>query len=475
MADKRKELAVIGAGPGGYTAAFMAADLGMSVTVINMDKNPGGVCLYRGCIPTKALISAVKTKQDFQKAEKMGLSAKDITVDTDKLFDWKDSVVKKLTGGLGQLVKQRKIDYIQGRAEFVSSRKLRITKEEGGEEEKEFDEIIISTGTYPFFIPNLDSGSDRVVTPEESLDMRDIPDRLLVVGAGYIGLEMSSVFHGLGSKVTIVEMLPEIMTGADRDVLKIFKKQNKDLFENIYVNTVIKESRENKDGITVSYENSEGDDPGDETFDAILLAAGRRPNSEKIGLENTGVETDDKGFIKVDEQRRTADEHIWAVGDITGGPLLAHKASHEGKVAAEAAAGKKTVYDPAAVPSVEYTDPEIAWTGLTEKKAEEEGRNVQVASFPWGASGRAATLGRNDGVTKLIIDPETERILGCSIVGKDAGELISEGTLAIEMAALASDVAWTIHPHPTLSETLMEAAEAFYGTSTSVYKPKKRE
>lgn len=473
MAEKKKEIAVIGAGPGGYTAAFMAADLGMSVTVINIDKNPGGICLYRGCIPTKALISAVKTKQEFQKAEKMGLTAKDINIDTDKLFDWKDSVVKKLTGGLGQLVKQRKINYVHGRAEFVSSRKLKITKEDGGEEEKEFDDIIIATGTYPSVIPNLDPESERIYTPEEALDMRNIPERLLVVGAGYIGLEMSSVFRGLGSKVTIVEMLPEIMAGADRDVLKIFKKENKDLFENIYVNTVIKESKENKSGITVTYENSEGDDPPEETFDAILLAAGRKPNSEKIGLENTDVETDKKGFIKVDKQRRTADEHIYAVGDITGAPLLAHKAAYEGKVAAEVLSGEKTVYEPAAIPSVEYTDPEIAWTGLSEKGAEEEGRDVRIASFPWGASGRAATLGRNDGLTKFIIDPETERILGCSIVGKDAGELISEGTLAVEMAALASDVAWTIHPHPTLSETLMEAAEAFYGTSTSVYKPKK--
>jgi dihydrolipoamide dehydrogenase len=474
MAENQKNIAVIGGGPGGYTAAFLAADLGLSVTIINMDENPGGVCLYRGCIPTKALLSAVELKDEFQNAEKIGLTAKDVHADTDKLFDWKDSVVKKLTGGLGQLVKRRKINYIQGRAEFLEPGKLKIEKNGGGNEEKEFDDIIIATGSYPFVIPELDPDPERIVVPEESLDMRNVPDKLLVVGAGYIGLEMSTVFRGLGSKVTIVEMLPEIMAGADRDIIKIFQKKNKDLFENIYLNTVIKESEETKSGIKVKYENSKGDNPPDETFDKILIAAGRKPNSKSIGLENTDVETDKKGFIKVDKQRRTAEEHIFALGDVTGPPLLAHKASYEGKVAAEVIAGKNTVFDPRSIPSVEYTDPEIAWSGVTQTEAENRGMDVTVASFPWGASGRAATLGRSEGMTKLIIDKESERILGCAIVGKNAGELISEGTLAIEMAALASDIAWTIHPHPTLSETMMEAAEAFYGTSTSVYKPKKR-
>jgi dihydrolipoamide dehydrogenase len=473
MAENRKNIAVIGGGPGGYTAAFLAADLGLSVTMINMDKNPGGVCLYRGCIPTKALLAAVKQKNELKNAEKMGLTAKDIKIDADKLFDWKDSVVKKLTGGLGQLVKRRKITYIRGRAEFIKPRKLKIENEEGENEEKEFDDIIIATGSFPLVIPELDPDSGRVVVPEESLDMRNIPEKLLVVGAGYIGLEMSTVFRGLGSKVTIVEMLPEIMAGADRDIVKIFQKSNKDLFENVYLNTVIKESEETDSGIKIKFENSKGDNPPDETFDKILLAAGRKPNSQNIGLENTNVETDKKGFIKVDEQRRTAEEHIFAVGDVTGPPLLAHKASHEGKVAVEVLAGKNTVFDPRSIPSVEYTDPEIAWSGLTQTEAENRGIDVTVASFPWGASGRAATLGRSEGLTKLVLDKETERVLGCAIVGKDAGELISEGTLAIEMAALASDIAWTIHPHPTLSETMMEAAEAFYGTSTSVYKPKK--
>lgn len=468
----KTEVLVIGGGPGGYTAAFLAADLGLSVTLVDPEANPGGVCLYRGCIPTKALLHVVKVKREAMEAANWGLTFSEPDVAIDKIRSWKNRVVKKLTGGLGQLVKQRKISHIRGIAQFLDSQTVEIQKEDGETQKLSFQKAIIATGSEAAGLPNITLTSDRLMDAGAALELKDIPEKLLVVGAGYIGLEMSSIYAGLGSKVSIVEIMPELMPGADRDIISVFRKRNRDVFESILLETKVTAMEDVKNGLKVRFEGQESEKQED-VFDKVLLAVGRSPLTSELGLEKTWVETDEKGFIKVDDQRKTDDEAIYAIGDVTGPPLLAHKANYEGRVAAEAIAGKKTVFDPRAIPAVEYTDPEVAWCGLTETAAKEQGRNVEIAKFPWAASGRAATMGRSDGLTKLIIDPDTERILGAGIVGPDAGKLISEAALAIEMAALASDLALTIHPHPTLSETIMEAAEVFYGTCTHLYRPKK--
>ena len=472
MADEKTQVAVVGAGPGGYAAAFLAADLGLKVTLIDPAENPGGVCLYTGCIPTKALLHVAKTILDARDAPDWGVEFPDPKINIEKMRAWKESVVKKLTEGLGQLTRQRKISYVKGKARLLTPRSLELEETDGRKGRLNAEHIVLATGSRPGAIGGLSFDSQRVMDSTDALELSEIPETMLVVGAGYIGLELGSVYAALGTKVTMVEMMPGILPGADRDIVAVFERRAGQLFDSIILNTTV-ELEEQKQGIRAVFKRKDAENSV-AVYDRVLLAVGRKPNTDELGLENTRVQVDEKGFLKVDEQRKTDEPSIYAVGDITGNPLLAHKATHEGRVAAEAIAGRKSAFDPRAIPAVEYTDPEIAWCGLTETQAEEEGREVQVAKFPWGASGRAATLGRSDGLTKLIIEPASERILGVAIVGTGAGELISEGALAVEMAALASDLALTIHPHPTLSETLKEAAESFYGEATSIYRPKKR-
>jgi dihydrolipoamide dehydrogenase len=474
MAEDKKQLVILGAGPGGYGAAFMAADLGLEVVMVDPEPNPGGACLYRGCIPTKALLHAAKVLNDIKRARRWGLQAGETKVDLEKLRSWSRGVVENLTGGLGQVAGLRKIEHIRGTGRFLDPRTVEIHPSENGGaniRRLSFDAAIIATGAQPVGLPGISFDSPRVMDSSKALELEEVPKRLLVVGGGYIGLELSTVYASLGSKVTIVEMMPGILLGTDRDLVKVYTRESEGLFESILVDTTAElEVREN--AVEARLKPKQGK-ARSESFDRVLLAVGRKPNTGDLGLENTSVERDGRGFIPVDPQRRTSEPSIYAIGDVTGNPLFAHKATHEGRVAAEAIAGRKTAYDPRAVPAVEFIDPEIAWCGLSETEAERQGLRVEVARFNWAASGRSATLGRSGGLTKLVIDPQTERVLGMGIAGESAGELISEGVLAVEMAALAADVALTVHPHPTLSETIMEAAEAFYGTATSIYRPRK--
>ncbi len=464
-------VAVIGGGPGGYAAAFLAADLGMKVTLIDPEVNPGGVCLYRGCIPSKALLHVAKLLEEAEQAKNWGIEFAAPKIDLAKLRGWKEGVVKKLTGGLGQLSKQRAVQFIQGKAAFVNSTTLKVTKA-AGEETLTFDRIVIATGSRPTIVPSLKVDSPRLMDSTGALDLADIPKTLLVIGGGYIGLELGSVYATLGTKVTCVEMLSGILPGADRDLVLPLHKRLEKLFSAILLNTTVKSLKDEKTGIRVTLEGPDVKE-NEQVFDRVLMSVGRRPNSEIPGLDKTGVKVNAKGFIEINPQRQTADPAIYAIGDVAGEPMLAHKAMHEGRTAVEAIAGHKVAFEPNAIPAVVFTDPEIAWAGLTETQAKEQGRQVSVAKFPWAASGRAVTLDRPEGLTKLIIDPKTERVLGVGIVGVGAGDLIAEGVLAIEMCALAADVGMTIHPHPTLSETMMEAAEVFYGQATDIYRPKK--
>jgi dihydrolipoamide dehydrogenase len=463
---------VIGGGPGGYAAAFMAADLGLQTTLVDMELNPGGVCLYRGCIPSKALLHVAKVITESREAAHWGIDFAAPQIDVGKLRQWKTSVVDKLTGGLGQLSKQRKIKYIQGRATFLDSNTLKIEKVKGGEEQLRYKHAILATGSRPATIPGLTLDSPRVMDSTSALEIEEVPKSLLVIGGGYIGLELGTVYAALGSQVSVVEMTAGLLPGADRDLVNILAKRVNAMCHAVMLNTKVTSITEEADGIRVKLEGANLEQP-EQVFDKVLISVGRKPNSAGLGLENTKVEIDAPGFVKVDAQRRTADPAIFAIGDITGDPMLAHKATHEGRVAAEAIAGHKVAFEPAAIPAVVFTDPEIAWAGLTETEAKEQGRKIKVARFPWAASGRALTLDRTDGVTKLIIDPDSERVLGVGLCGPGAGELIAEGVLAIEMAARASDLELTIHPHPTLSETLMGAAEVFFGNATDVYRPKR--
>jgi dihydrolipoamide dehydrogenase len=466
------QVVVIGGGPGGYAAAFMAADLGLQTALVDVELNPGGVCLYRGCIPSKALLHVAKVINESREAAHWGIEYGAPKIDVDKLRQWKTSVVEKLTGGLGQLGKQRKIQYIQGRASFLDSNTLKIEKVKGGDEQLRFEHAILATGSRPATVPGLSLDSPRVMDSTGALDLQGVPKSLLVIGGGYIGLELGTVYAALGAEVSVVEMTAGLLPGADRDLVNILAKRINSICKAVMLNTKVTSISEEADGIRVKLEGAGLEQP-EQVFDKVLISVGRKPNTSGLGLENTKVEVDARGFVKVDAQRRTAEPSIFAIGDITGDPMLAHKATHEGRVAAEAIAGHKTAFEPAAIPAVVFTDPEIAWAGLTETEAKEQGRNVKVARFPWAASGRALTLDRTDGVTKLIIDPETERVLGVGICGAGAGELISEGVLAIEMAARAADLELTIHPHPTMSETLMGAAEVFFGNATDVYRPKR--
>jgi len=464
-------LAVIGAGPGGYAAAFHAADLGMQVTLIDAEPNPGGVCTFKGCIPSKALLHAAKVLDDAAHAGSFGVTFPKPSIDIDKLRAWKDGVVKKQTGGLGLLAKARKVEFIQGRAALTGHRTLSVDTA-SGQRAIEVDYIVLATGSRPATVPNVSIDSPKVLDSTSALDLPDVPQRLLVVGGGYIGLELGTVYAALGSKVTVVEMTDGLLPGADRDLAAIVAKRMATTCEAILLETKVTAVKDDKTGLAVTFEGKSAPS-GTQNFDRVLVAVGRRPNSSIPGLDKTKVRVSQRGFIEVDGQRRTAEPSIFAIGDVVGEPMLAHKATHEARVAVEAIHGRPSVFDPRAIPAVVFTDPELAWTGLTEADAKRENRGVEIAKYPWAASGRAGTLDRPEGLTKLVIDPETERVLGVGIVGVGAGELISEGTLAIEMGAVAADLKLTIHPHPTLSETLMEAADTFFGESVHVYKPKR--
>jgi len=434
----RAQLVVIGAGPGGYTAAFRAADLGLSVTLIDPEAEPGGVCLHRGCIPSKALLHVAKLVDEAEAASAIGVTFAKPKLDLEHIRGWRDEVVGKLTGGLDATVKQKKITHLRGTARFVDAHTLAVTGNDGAEQQLGFEQAILATGSRPIMLPGVDGDSKRIVDSTGALALDEVPPTLLVVGGGYIGLELGSVYAALGSKVTVVEMMPGLLPGAE---VSAFKEQ--------------------KNGVKITFTDKKGAESS-QLFAKVLVAVGRRPNSEKLGLENTRIEVDEHGFIPVDGQRRSAEPHIFAIGDVAGEPMLAHKAYAEAHVAAQVAAGgaagQQAVYEPRAIPAVVFTDPEIAWCGLTETEARAAKRKVKTAKLPWRGNGRCLTLGREDGITKLIIDPETERLLGVAMVGPGAGELIAEGALALEMAAVGEDLAQTIHPHPTLSETIMEAA-----------------
>lgn len=468
------QVVVIGAGPGGYAAAFYAADRGMKVALVDPSLNPGGVCLYRGCIPSKALLHVAEVINEARHAEAWGVTFGAPKIDVGRVRAFKTKVVNQLTGGLGQLSKQRKITYIQGTASFVDANTLEIARENGGTETLTFEHAIVATGSRPASIPGLTIDSDRVMDSTAALDVPDVPRTLLVVGGGYIGLELGTVYAALGSKVTVVEMTGGLLPGADRDLVNVLAKRVEQMCEAVLLNTKVVAMKEAKSSIAVTFDGEGAGDAKERTFDRVLVSIGRRPNSAITGLEKTRVEVDRRGFIAVNERRQTAEPSIYAIGDVVGEPMLAHKASHEGRVAVEAIAGEKVAFEPLAIPAVVFTDPELAWCGLTETDAQKQNREVTVTRFPWAASGRALTLDRTDGMTKLVIDPKTERILGVGIVGPGAGELISEGVLAVEMGANATDLRMSIHPHPTLSETLMESAEVFFGHATHIYRPKKR-
>ena len=468
-----KRIAIIGAGPGGYAAAFLAADLGMEVTLIDKEENPGGVCLYRGCIPSKALLHVAKLINEAEEAKNWGIEFGKPKINLNQLRNWKDGVVKKLTGGLGVLSKQRKVNFIRGTASFVNSTTLKVDKYDDKIEDLTFEKIIIATGSRVATIPSLDIKSKRLLNSKTALELPVIPKNLLVIGGGYIGLELGSVYSALGSKVSVVEMLDSLLPGADKDLVAHLSKRIKSSFEDVMLNSKVVEMKETKNGLKVKIEDKDGKVKEDE-YEYVLMSVGRKPDTSGLGLENTKVIVGDSGWIKVNEQMKTDDPDIYAIGDIVGEPMLAHKASHEGRVAVEVIAGNKVAFEPMAIPAVVFTDPEIAWAGLTENQAKEKNINYKVTKFPWAASGRATTLDRSDGITKILVNPETERILGMGICGSGAGELISEGVLAIEMGANVTDLKLTVHPHPTLSETIMEAAEVFFGQSTHIYRPKKK-
>ena len=472
MANSDLSVAVIGGGPGGYAAAFLAADLGLKVTLIDREQNPGGVCLYRGCIPSKALLHVAALINESRHAKDWGIEFGEPKIDVPRLRSFKDGVINKLTGGLGQIAKARKVQYVRGDASFENSNTVRVKKQGGGEESLRFDRIVIATGSRPSVIPALKLDSPRMLDSTSALDLADVPKTLLVIGGGYIGLELGTVYAALGSKVSVVEMTPGLLPGADRDLVLPLHKRLEKMFDAIMLNTTVTSVKQEAKGIRVSFDGKDVKER-EKVFDKVLVSVGRKPNSEIPGLDRTQVQVNNRGFIQVNKQLQTQDPAIYAIGDVVGEPMLAHKASHEGRTAVEHIAGHKVAFEPNAIPAVVFTDPEIAWTGLTETQAQKDGREIKVAKFPWAASGRATTLDRTEGMTKIIFDPPTERVLGVGIVGPGAGELIAEGTLAIEMAATATDLALTIHPHPTLSETIMQSAEVFFGTSTDMYRPKR--
>lgn len=472
MTESHVDVVVLGGGPGGYAAAFYAADLGMSVALVDVEKNPGGVCLYRGCIPSKALLHVAKFLNEVHEAKNFGVDVGTPKINVDKLNSYTENVVTKLTGGLGQLAKARKIDFVQGHGHFTNATTLKVTLTAGGEKTITFKNAVVATGSRPATLPNFSAESANVLNSTTALKIPAIPKSLLVVGGGYIGLELGSVYAALGTEVSVVEVGPGLMMGADRDLVSVLEKKFKKVFKNIWTNTSITDVKEDSKGFKIRFTGKEA--PSDATFEKVLVSVGRKPNASGIGLENTKVQIDERGFVKIAPNCQTSEPNIYAIGDIVGGLMLAHKASHEARVAIDAISGKRVAFQPQAIPAVVFTDPEIAWCGITEDEAKKQSLNVDVVKFPWAASGRAMTLDRTDGLTKIIVDKTTERVLGVGIVGPGAGELIAEGTLAIEMGATVKDIALTIHAHPTLAETVMEAAEMFYGHCTHMYKPLKK-
>ena len=449
MANESTHVVVLGAGPGGYAAAFYAADLGMQVTLVDEEPNPGGVCLYRGCIPSKALLHVAKVIADARHADAWGVTFAEPKVDVAKLRSFKQGVVDKLTGGVGQIARLRKVKFLQGRGTLTGPKSMTIAGKSGNTE-LQFEHCVLATGSHPTRIPSLSIDSPRMLDSTSALDLPDVPQSLLVIGGGYIGLELGTVYATLGSKVSVVEMTPGLLPGADRDLVAVLHKRLEKLFAAIMLSTKVVKVAEEANGIRVTFEGEAG--TKDQLFDRVLVAVGRRPNSKIPGLESTRVKIDPGGFIETDAQRRTAEPSIFAIGDVAGEPMLAHKASHEARLAIDVIAGHKATFAPAAIPAVVFTDPEIAWCGLTEAQAQASGTPIDVAKFPWAASGR---------------------VLGLGLAGSGAGEMIAEGVLAIEMGASVEDLKLTIHPHPTLSETIMESAEVFFGQSTHVYKPKR--
>jgi len=455
------KLVVIGAGPGGYAAAFRAAELGQEVTLIDPEVNPGGVCLYRGCIPSKALLHVAKLVAEADEAASIGVTFAEPQIDLDRVRAWKEEVIGKLTHGLGTKAEKLKINYVRGVAQFKDASTLTVTTTDGTAGEMSFAQAILATGSRPIMLPGADAGSKRIIDSTGALDIPDVPSSLLVVGGGYIGLELGSVYAALGCKVSVVEMTDGLLPGCDRDLVSLLKRRLDKKFTEIMLKTRVTELKEQKNGVMVTLEGQQ-DEPQKKRFTKVLIAIGRRPNSENLGLENTGIKLNDKGFVEVDGQMRTAESNIFAIGDLAGEPMLAHKAYGEAQVAAEAAAGRKAVFDPRAIPAVVFTDPEIAWCGLTETEARAQKIKVKTAKLPWRGNGRTLTLGRDDGLTKLIVDAASDRVLGVAVAGPGAGELIAEGVVALEMAAVSEDLRKSIHPHPTLSETIYDAAEMLF-------------
>tara|TARA_B110000438_G_scaffold220314_1_gene213363 strand:+ start:3428 stop:4819 length:1392 start_codon:yes stop_codon:yes gene_type:complete len=461
--SNNKKIVVLGGGPGGYAAAFLAADKGMNVTLIDTGNKPGGVCLHRGCIPSKALLHIAHLINETKEAKTWGIDFGEPKIDLDGVRNWKNKVIDKMATGLTQLCKQRKVEFVSGKGNFKDSNTI-----EANGTLYSFDHCILSTGSRP---AQPFKNISPLIDSTDALELKSIPKRLLVVGGGYIGLEMGSVYAALGSQVTIVEMTKDILPGVDRDLVRPLHHRIKNQFEAILVNTKVKDFESKGSEVSVTFENESGIEQKE--FDQALVSIGRRPNTENIGLDNTKVKLNDKGFVIANSQQKTEDPSILAIGDVIGGPMLAHKAAHEAKVAVEVLNGEKSDFNNRVIPAVVFTDPEIAWAGLTENEAHAQDTNVKVVKFPWGASGRAQTLGRGEGLTKLLIDPESERIIGVGLTGPGAGELIAEGVLAIQTQIKAKELALSIHPHPTLSETMMETAEVFYGTATHIYKKKR--
>ena len=469
--DLETEVLVLGAGPGGYTAAFRTADLGLNVTLVERWDSLGGVCLNVGCIPSKALLHAAKVIDEAAHMSEFGVAFGKPKIDAKKLVGWKSDVVKKLTGGLATMAKQRKVNVVTGSGKFLGAHHLEVDNQ-GVKQVIRFGKCIIAAGSEPVKLPFAPE-DERIMDSTGALELKDIPKKLLVIGGGIIGLEMACVYDALGSEVTVVELADQLMPGADKDLVRPLEKRIKARYASIMTGTKVTEMKAQKNGIKVSFDGKNKPDD-DQVFDRVLVAVGRVPNGKKLDAEKAGINVDERGFIKVDKQQRTNVEHIFAIGDVVGQPMLAHKATHEGKVAAEVCAGEKRYFDARVIPSVAYTDPEVAWVGLTEEQAKKDGIEYEVGKFPWAASGRSLSLGRDEGFTKLLFDPKTERVLGGAMVGPNAGELIAEVALAIEMGCDATDIGLVIHPHPTLSETVCFAAEAFEGTLTDLYLPKKK-
>lgn len=471
------QVVVIGGGPGGYAAAFLAADEGMDVTLIEAEGKLGGTCLLRGCIPSKALLHVAKVINEVEElGHDWGVEFSSPKIALEKLRARKEKVISTLSGGLGQLAKRRKVNVITARATFADSATLTLEGDHDSIPEDRkitFDNCIIATGSVPAMPGAFNIGSDRVMDSTGALQLEDIPESMLVVGGGYIGLEMGTVYANLGTKVSVVELQDGLLMGADRDLVRpLQKKLNKLFEERIYLNTKVGSLAMQGDKVQVTFEGPAKF--GTELYDRVLISVGRWPNTKGLGLENTPIQTDERGFIVCDNQQRTAVPNVYVIGDAAGEPMLAHKANHEGRVAAEVIVGHPVVFDKQAIPAVVFTDPEIAWAGLTQDEAKEQGISHQVCTYPWAASGRAQALGITEGLTKLIVDPETERVLGCGIVGSGAGELIAEAALAIEMGCEVRDITETVHAHPTLSETVMNAGEVFFGTATEIYKPRRK-